>query len=42
MEVSYPVNDSYVTVLGNPQDPVYDPIPPQVSGNSTPTYFPTC
>ena len=37
-EVSYFVNDSYMTVLGNPQDPVYVPIVLQGSGNSTPSY----
>ena len=40
MEVRYPVNDSYMTVLGNPQYPVYDLIVLQVSGNSTPIRFP--
>ena len=40
IEVRYPVNDSYMTVLGNPQYPVYDLIVLQVSGNSTPIHFP--
>ena len=35
MEVRYAVNDSYMTVLGNPQDPVYVPTVREVSGNST-------
>ena len=39
-EVRYPVNDSYMTVLGNSQYPVYDLIVLQVSGNSTPIRFP--
>ena len=40
MEVRYFVNDSYMTVLGNPQDPVYVPIVMQGSGNSTPSCTP--
>ena len=40
MVVRYPVNDSYMTVLGNSQYPVYDLIVLQVSGNSTPMRFP--
>ena len=39
MEVRYSVNDSYMTVLGNPQDPVYVPTVLEVSGNSTPSYI---
>ena len=35
----YVVNDSYMTVLGNPQDPVYVPTVLEVSGNSTPSYI---
>ena len=40
MEVRYSVNNSYMTVLGNPQYPVYDLIALKVSGNSTPIRFP--
>ena len=40
MEVRYFVNDSYMTVLGNPQDPVYVPTVLQGSGNSIPSYTP--
>ena len=39
MEVRYAVNDSYMTVLGNPQDPVYVQTVLEVSGNSTPSYI---
>ena len=43
MEVRYSVNDSYMTVLGNPQDPAYVPTVLEASGNSTPScihFFP--
>ena len=39
MEVRHAVNDSYMTVLGNPQDPVYVPTVLEVSVNSTPSYI---
>ena len=39
MEVRYAVNDSYMTVLGNPQDPVYVSTVLEVSDNPTPSYM---
>ena len=37
MEARYFVNDLYMTVLGNPQDPTYVPIVMQGSRNSKPS-----